>query len=346
LINLVGNALKFTCHGGVTLRLEVHSGDVPEKQLLTIEVEDTGTGIAPDDLECIFQPFVQVGDQTTQKGTGLGLTITRQFVELMGGRITVESMPETGSKFLVAVPVGRAEKIEISVFADNRGRCIGRADDQAEFRVLIVEVETENWLLLQRLLEETGFLVRHAVNGAAAVEEFRAWCPHFIWMGIRLPIMDGLETTRRIRELPGGRDVKIAACTASVFTNERDKCLAAGMDDSIPKPYRMNELFDCMARNLKIRFVYEYLPVGVTTTSPETTLYPETMAVLSPKLRKELADTVLRLDCAGITELVTRVSAVEPALGRVLAHYADRLDYTEILRVLQACENMSDQETL
>jgi CheY-like chemotaxis protein len=345
LINLVGNALKFTDQGGVTLRLDVRHGDAPEQLLLLIDVEDTGCGIAPEDLGRIFEPFVQVGDRDTQKGTGLGLTITRQFVELMGGQINVESIPGAGSKFRIAVPVGRAEDREISAAATMRGRLVGMADDQAVFRVLIVEDEIENRLLLQSLLEQAGFQVRHTSNGAAAVEAFNAWRPHFIWMDIHMPGMDGFEATRRIRELPGGKDVKIVACTASVFSNERDKCLAAGMDDIIHKPYCFDELFDCMARNLSIRFIYDVASAGPAIV-PSKILHPEAIALLPLELRMELADTIVSLDGVRIAELVSRISETEPALGSILAHFAEQLNYTEIIRALQACKEIQDRETL
>jgi len=347
LINLVGNALKFTDHGGVTLRLDVRHGDGPERLLLLIEVEDTGCGIAPEDHERIFEPFVQVAAQATQKGTGLGLTITRQFVELMGGEIIVKSIPGAGSKFRIAVPVGRANKSEISVAAAMRGRLVGMADDQTEIRVLIVEDEIDNRLLLQRLLAQTGFQVRHVTDGAAAVDAFKTWRPHFIWMDIHMPGMDGFEATRRIRELPGGKDVKIVACTASVIFIERDECLAAGMDGIIRKPYCSDELFDCMARQLSVRFIYDDALVSpALSLSPTKILRPEAIAVLPVELRLELTDVVVSLDRDRIAELVTRISEIEPDLGSTLAHYAEELNYTEIIRALQACKDIQDRETL
>lgn len=345
LINLIGNAVKFTSQGAVMLRLDARSSDVREQLLLLIEVEDTGAGIAGEDQERIFEPFVQIGAPATQKGSGLGLTITRQFVDLMGGSISVESAPGGGTKFRVEVPVGRVEEAEISTAEIIRGRVVGMVSGQPEFRILIVEDETENWLLLQRLLEQVGFRVRVAKDGAEGVQMFESWKPHFIWMDIRMPVMDGLEATRRIRELIGGKDVKIAACTASVFTEERDQCLSAGMDDFIRKPYRADEVFGCMARNLCVNFIYEEPSDRSPTVSPET-LRPEALAALSPVLRMELADAVVRLDSARITEIIQRVSEENPALGSVLADHADRLAYTEILRALQAGEDITDGDTL
>jgi signal transduction histidine kinase/DNA-binding NarL/FixJ family response regulator len=343
-INLVGNALKFTHHGGVTVRLDARPGDVPERLLLILDIEDSGVGIAPEYQERIFEPFVQVGAPGTQQGTGLGLTITRQFLELMGGRITVESAPGAGSKFHVEVPVGRAEEEDVSAAAVPRGRVIGVAVGQPDYRILIVEDEKTNRFLLQRSLEQVGLRVRVAGNGAEAVEAFSDWRPHFIWMDISMPIMDGREATRLIRELPGGKDVKIAACTAFVFSEERDQCLAAGMDDFIRKPFRADEVFDCMSRNLGVRFVYEETQDSTMAASLEI-LHPESMAPLPQELRMELFEALIQLDSPRIADVVRRVSETHPDVGRVLSQHADQLGYTEILRALQACEDMMDRET-
>ncbi len=344
LINLIGNAVKFTPHGAVILRLDARPAEVPEQLLLLIEVEDNGAGIAREDQKRIFEPFVQVGTPATQKGSGLGLTITRQFVDLVGGRIGVESAPGSGSKFRVEVPVGRVEEAGNPAVEGIRGRVVGLAADQPEFRVLIVEDETKNWRLLRRLLEQVGFPVRVAENGAEGVRMFESWQPHFILMDIRMPIMDGLEATRRIRELAGGKDVKIAACTAFAFSEERDQCLSAGMDDFVRKPYRADEVFDCMARNLGVRFIHEETP-GSTLTAPPETLQPESMTHLPAELRMELFDALIKLDSPRIIEIVRRVSETHPDVGRVLSQHADQLGYTEILRALQACEDMMDRET-
>jgi signal transduction histidine kinase len=154
IINLIGNAIKFTEQGSILLHLNAQPSNDPQRLQLIIEVEDTGIGIIAEDQIRIFDPFVQVGKLTTQKGTGLGLAITRTYVELMGGRISVESIPGKGSKFRVEVPVYRAEKMEARAAKINRGRVISIASGQNEYRLLIVEDQMENWLLLQRLFED------------------------------------------------------------------------------------------------------------------------------------------------------------------------------------------------
>jgi signal transduction histidine kinase/DNA-binding response OmpR family regulator len=343
IINLVGNAIKFTPQGGVTLRLSARPTDMPKRMMLIIEVEDTGIGISAEDQSRIFDPFVQVNNLTYQKGTGLGLTITQKFVDKMGGRISVESTPGKGSIFRVETPVDHADEREISTARIDRGWVAALAPGQPEYRILIVEDQMENWMLLQRLLEGVGFRVRVAGNGAEGVGAFTSWRPHLILMDIRMPIMDGLEAAKRIRALEGGRDVKIVALTASVFKEERDNVMAAGMDDFIRKPYRPNEIFDCLTRHLGIRFVEEESSENATT-EPVTALRPETFATLPTEIQKELTDALISLDVARINETIRKVSLLNPALGDALAHHADRFDYTRILEAVQGGTDNSRKE--
>lgn len=149
------------------------------------------------------------------------------------------------------------EEADVAVASVYRNRIASLAPDQPECRILIVEDQVMNWLLLHRILKKAGFQTRLVEDGAACADLFQSWRPHLIWMDIRMKGMDGLAATRRIRAMEGGHDVKIVALTASAFTKERDEIMAAGMDDFIRKPYRPEEIFDCMARHLGIRFLYE-----------------------------------------------------------------------------------------
>jgi signal transduction histidine kinase/CheY-like chemotaxis protein len=344
LINLVGNAVRYTDKGAVTLRLNARPAVAPKRLLLIFEVEDTGIGIAAEDQARIFYPFVQAGRQTIRKGTGLGLAITRNYVELMGGRISVDSAPGKGSIFCVELPVERVDESEVRAAETVIGRVLGMARGQPEYRILIVEDQMENWLLLQRLLEDVGFQVRVAENGAVGIEMFQVWQPHFIWMDIRMPVMDGLEATRRIRALDGGREVKIAAISASVFKQERDYVMAAGMDDFIHKPYRPGEIFACLERQLGVRFVHEEAPAA--SAAPMTVLRPDALAALPHELRRELTDALVSLDAPRISGIIRGVSEHNPALGDALAQHAGQLDYTAILQALQAGGDNKGKEAI
>ncbi|MFA6970751.1 MAG: ATP-binding protein [Gallionella sp.] len=329
IVNLVSNAVKYTNHGGVTLRLGVQPGvDVLR---LIIEVADSGVGISKDDQARIFEPFVQVGKPATQKGTGLGLSIVREYVELMGGNIIVESTPDTGSLFRVNLPVQRAEETEVMSTESAQGQVIGLASGQTDYRILIVEDQLENQLLLQRLLKDAGFSVKVAENGAEGVAMFQSYHPHFIWMDRRMPVMDGLEATKRIRALEGGTDVKIAAVTASAFADQREEMLAAGMNDFVRKPYRPAEIFDCLERQLGVRFVREQAVHAVA----DSALSPSSFANLPETLCRELADGLILGDTEQLARLILRIEQQDAALAKVLARHVADFDYLPILNALE-----------
>ena len=334
LVNLVSNAVKYTERGSVVLRVSEQAAWDAEHCRLVIELEDTGIGISAVDQARIFEPFVRAAKLSTSKGTGLGLAITKKYVELMGGSLRVDSEPGKGSLFRVEIPVAKVDRSEVPAASVTRGsRITGLEPGQPEYRVLIVEDREENWLLLHRLLQNAGFQVQVAEDGATGIEKFRTWRPHFIWMDWRLPGMDGLEATRRIRELEGGHNVKIAILSAFAFTEYREEALAAA-DDFVGKPFRAEEIFDCLARHLGVRYTYQ----TAVTEKAASALVQEALEALPAELRKELMDAVISLDIERIAGAINRISGQDAALGRVLSQYAERYAYSSILQALQSSE--------
>ncbi len=332
LINLLGNAVKFTQQGGVTVRFGLKPHVTPQR--LLIEVEDSGIGISAEDQKRVFQPFVQFGETATQKGTGLGLSIARQFVQLMGGTISFESTLGKGSTFRVELPMEKVAAADVlKPQSAGRGEIVGLAPDQPEYRILIVEDQLENQLLLSKLMKSMGLQTRLAENGEQAVSLFQSWAPHLIWMDRRMPVMEGLEATRRIRELPGGKEVKIVAVTASVFTEQRDEMLQAGMDDFVRKPYRFNEIYDCLSKQLGLRYRYSEAPAP--EESGDVALTAQMLAVLPPELRRELQETLESLEGGRIEAVIRQVAAVDPGLHKTLLQLAGNFDYPTILKALQ-----------
>ena len=254
LINLLGNAIKFTREGTVKLRLSAQPADEPGRARLCFDIEDSGVGMPQHDLGRIFEPFEQVRNAGPQKGTGLGLTITRRFVELMGGTLRVESEVGRGSRFVVELPLELARESETYGVELAPGHPFILEPGQPEWRVLIVEDDPESATVLRKMLTRAGFQVRVAENGALGIEAFQQWRPHFIWMDLGLPQLSGMEATRRIRQLDGGAEIKIAAITASAYASERDGVMRAGFDDFTFKPFRQTEIFFCMARHLGVRY--------------------------------------------------------------------------------------------
>ncbi|BDI28401.1 histidine kinase [Capsulimonas corticalis] len=331
LINLLGNAVKFSEYGGVTLRIESAPGESDRLDLI-FEVEDTGFGISPEDQAHIFEPFFQAGVPTEQKGTGLGLTITKQFVELMGGTIRVKSVVGAGSCFRVTIPAQLGESSAVKPAEIDRGRVIGLAPGQPSYKVLIVEDQIENSTLLHLLLEGIGFQTRVVDDGAKAVEQFQSWRPDFIWMDRRMPVMDGIEATQRIRAMEGGREVRIAGLTASAFSSEQDEVLAAGMDDCIGKPFRPSEIFECMSRLLGVQYKYEEI---ATEPAGHGLLSVDAIAALPAELKEELKDAILALDTRQISAIIQQISERNPAVGKTLSEHAEAFAYTSMLQALQ-----------
>jgi signal transduction histidine kinase/CheY-like chemotaxis protein len=336
LVNLVGNAIKFTRSGEVVLRAKVERWESQQSALVRFEVEDTGPGIDAEGSKRIFSPFVQLGDQpSTEAGTGLGLHITRQYVELMGGQIGVATEPGKGSVFHFAIPV-RIGHVSDEISAKPRlGIVVGLAPGQQRYRLLIAEDQPENRLLLQKLLAPLGFDLRQAVNGREAVALFEQWHPHLIWMDIRMPDMDGLEAARRIKASEPGAQTRIVALTAHALEDERREILAAGCDDFIRKPYRETEIFDALEKNLGVRFLYgENLASAAATES--TTVSLAQLEKLPPALLEELREAAVLLDGERCLEVAGRIARIDDKLGARLENMVKNLRHKELLAQLDS----------
>jgi PAS domain S-box-containing protein len=329
LVNMVSNAVKFTETGGVTIRLRAQK---KAQQLLLIEVEDTGPGISEADQQRLFKPFVQLPEGAAKGGTGLGLAIISQVVKLMEGNITVESKLGFGTLFRVALPLEEAEEPEvIPLTSMSKGEVISLAPGQPAYRILIAEDQPDNQKLLSRMMNMLGLEVRVAHDGKEALELFQEWCPELIWMDQRMPVMDGIEATRRIRQLPHGDKVKIVAVTASAFKEQEEEMRAAGMDDYVSKPYRFNEIYDSMGRQLGLRFIYSQ----ASTEPEERGLKPQMLRALPDEVRTELRIALKSLDAKVIENAIRRVSNLDDELAKRLTKITSSLDYPKILNALK-----------
>ena len=344
LINLLGNALKFTEAGSVTLQVSLvkdnrnrrasrfPQGMTNDKQQITkllFEISDTGPGIAPEEVNSLFEAFTQTATGLkSMEGTGLGLPISRQFVQLMGGDITLDSTPGRGAtfKFDILLQPTQGTSLETS---EPTGRVIGLTPNQKEFRILVVEDDWASRQLLVKLLISVGFLVREASNGEEAVTLWESWQPHLIWMDIQMPVMDGYEATRAIKQMPKGSDTVIIALTASAFEEQRSAILGAGCNDFVRKPFQENTLFEKMARHLGVRYLYqvENRPTSQSSTQP-LPLTKEGLRVMPSEWVHQLYQAALAMDDQLVVELIDRIPQTHTDLVNTLMNLVDnfRLD--------------------
>ncbi|WP_298036474.1 ATP-binding protein [uncultured Desulfuromonas sp.] len=330
LINILGNAVKFTEKGGIRVRAAV-KGDVPQAMRLAVDVEDTGVGIAADELDKAFEYFEQTASgRQAQCGTGLGLAISRDYVRLMGGDITVASRPGAGStfRFDIGIEAGEGEGPEEK---SPLPRVVGLETDQDIPRVLVAEDNPESRRLLVELLRTVGMEVKEACNGKEAVELFDRWRPHFIWMDIRMPVMDGRQAAQQIKAGEAGQSTVIAALTAHALEEERAAILAAGFDDFVRKPFREEELFAVMARHLGLRYRY----ADASEEGDPQELSPERLKDLPEPLRRELHEVVIELSMEKTLTVIEQISALDPPLGGALKEIARKLDFDRLLELLE-----------
>jgi CheY-like chemotaxis protein len=313
--------------------------------MLRIEVEDSGPGISPDDMEDIFNPFVQSeSGQRSQEGTGLGLSISKEFAELMEGSLTVSSDSGTGSTFTLVIPFEITELSAVEGIHATR-RVIGLEPGQPVYRLLAVDDKETNRALLVKLLTPLGFEVQEAVNGQAAIEIWDNWDPHLIWMDMRMPVMDGYEATRRIKASTKGQATVIVALTASALEEDRAIILSEGCDAYMRKPFRENELFDMLHKHLGVKFIYAEgggeMDEGLTLRggpAGETAHLTEAAGRISA-LPSDLVNSLQQATILGsldeILDVVSRIREQDPALANELAQLANDYEHDKIMDIIR-----------
>ncbi|WP_009633849.1 hybrid sensor histidine kinase/response regulator [Synechocystis sp. PCC 7509] len=331
LINLLGNAIKFTETGRVILRASVINN---EHLTLHFEVEDTGTGIESHELEKLFKPFVQTqAGQKSHQGTGLGLSISQQFACLMSGEIALKSTPSQGTVFYFDVPVKKEQKLE-ETETKPQTRVISLAPNQPTYRILVVEDRDENRQLLVKLLTSIGFEVRAAQNGQVGINIWQIWKPHLIWMDMRMPVMDGYQATRHIKSQLNGQSTIIIALTASAFDEERALVLSAGCDDFVCKPFLEAVILEKMAKYLGVRYLYEDSQLQPQETACYV-LKAASLSVMPPEWIEQLRQAALRTDEQQIFSLLQQISATNAPLAKALTEAVNNFRIDKIIDLFQ-----------
>ncbi len=358
LLNLLGNAVKFTQEGGVTLRVRTEDGngerDDGDALQLYFEVEDSGPGIAPKDMARIFEAFTQTQSGYDKKeGTGLGLAISRQFVRHLGGKIKAAGIEGRGAVFAFTVRAKPASVVEMDSHRPAprvNGLKSTQGADRQTYRILAVDDNAENRALLRLLLERVGFVVKTAENGRQAVDLCQKWRPHLIWMDIRMPVMDGYEATKTIRRAATNRQETppvIIALTASAFNEDREAVFAAGCDDFVRRPFRESDIFSKIQEHLGVEYTYApHAPVsGKSLCGLSEATFTSGIARIDRSAFSELKSAIELSDMERMEQVVAEIGKDHSDLADGLKELIDTFQYDRILAFLHKAENASGKNS-
>ncbi|HEY5284758.1 MAG TPA: response regulator, partial [Polyangia bacterium] len=330
-INLLGNAVKFTSRGQITWFVEIQQA--PEGLRLITSVEDTGPGIDPADFGILFDKFAQTPLGIRVGGTGLGLAISREFARLLGGDVTVESEPGKGSRFHFKIPLASGDVFDL---VDRTGlrQITGIEPGTGPWRILVVDDQTDSRALLVKMLSTVGFETCEATDGEQALQAFESYHPHAVLMDLRMPHMDGFETTRRLKQNPGGRNIPIIAVTASTFEEDRRKALDGGMDDFLGKPFRDVEILELLRAHLQVDYVYvenQRTPTPIALPIGMAGWQPSTLCNAPTRLLEDLRSATVAAEYDRALELVSDLAATAPAAAEELRRLVRTYDYQGVM---------------
>ncbi len=339
LINLLSNAIKFTKEGDIAVRVSA-VGDDENQQLpisnyrLYFEIEDTGCGMAADELERLFQAFVQTKTgEKSQQGTGLGLAISQHFVKLMGGTIAVRSQVGSGTTFAFDIPVTAVDAAAIQPVQQPR-RAIALEPNQPRYRILIVDDRKDNRKLLIKLLAAFDFELQEASNGEEAIEWWTSFEPHLIFMDMWMPVMDGYEATKRIKATVKGQATAIIAVSADNGQEARTVTVSDDGDDFIHKPFREAEIFAALHKHLGVRYIYdepETVPEPIQMEAPT----PETVAALPEDWLAALEKATIECDLELMLSQIEQIRDRDRSLASALTALANDFQFNQILALIR-----------
>ncbi|MGB3188758.1 MAG: PAS domain S-box protein [Limnoraphis sp.] len=357
LINLLSNAIKFTQKGTVCLEADLSEtspvcliGTETLPVQLHFRVSDTGVGIEPDEIDNLFSPFVQTQSGIkSQQGTGLGLAICKGYIKLFGGKIEVHSQPRVGTVFDLEMPALPVDIAEIIPENSSQSQVIGLQPNQPLYRILIVDDEPYNRQLLEQILTPVGFELQTANNGLEAIDQWQNFQPDLIWMDLKMPVIDGYEATRQIRQLEHQNQASasprtvIIVLTASAYNYQKEAALQAGCDDFVYKPLQVTVILNKMTEYLGVQYLYKQIHQASQTVNWENDLSQtqSQLATLSSEWKSRLQEAVLSLDGEEINHLIREILPEHENLANYLKFQTENFNYEPILQLLATQENNS-----
>ncbi|MEG3863287.1 ATP-binding protein, partial [Microcoleus sp. herbarium12] len=347
LINLIGNAVKFTERGGVTFKVSVVdcASDETRTEILTakvrirFQVEDTGIGIAADELPKIFAPFEQVGNTRRHtEGTGLGLAISRQLVEIMGSELQVESTLGRGSIFWFELDLLAVDSPETH---KNYSEKLIKGFKGTNKKILVADDQWENRSVLIHLLEPLGFEIIEATDGQDCLNKALEFQPDCILIDLVMPVMDGFEAMRQIRKLPNFENVVAIGTSASIMEVEKQGSLAAGCNAFLPKPIRAEELLNCLQFHLELEWIYEKLPDENYESGDSDNQSQIQDEQIIPPPTEEIAiflELAMRGDLGGIQKQAEKLAKIDATYASFASHLNQLAKNFEEEKILEFVE--------
>lgn len=330
LINLLGNGVKFTKEGSISLKVSW------QNNIAKFVITDTGPGMTKEETQKAFNAFEQTRTGAeSQEGTGLGLTISRDFVNLMGGELFLVCQLGKGCEFSFEITLPETKEI---IQVETR-KVIALEEGQAEYRVLVVDDALENCQLLDMMLSPIGFLVKQASNGQEAVKIWQSWQPQIILMDLQMPLMDGYGATKKIRDLEEKNNATIIiAFTANVFDHSKEKILASGFNDLIVKPFREIEIFEKFTKHLSIKFKFESsLPTLVTENleTKEQIFTSKRLSMLSDEFISKLERALIVGDNKMAQQVIEEIAVQDKNLAEEMSKMVKNLQIDELLELIE-----------
>jgi PAS domain S-box-containing protein len=310
LINLLGNAVKFTDNGHVDFKVSAIATSTPNAIGIRFQVDDTGSGISNDQLEEIFLPFQQVGDQKRMtEGTGLGLAISKKLVEMMGSSLQVSSILGQGSSFWVDLDLQAAEDlVDLQEIKERQIVGYRQKTGHDPIRILVVDDKRENRLVLVNFLAPLGFEMFEALNGLECLQQAHEHKPEIILLDLVMPVMDGFEATRQLRQLPEFQSTIIIAVSASVFGYDQSTSIDVGCNTFIPKPVRHSTLLDRLKTYLDLEWEYEVEPQPKLSESGPISAPGLQSAVPDPEIITQLLQLAMMGDVVSLEEQAMQIA--------------------------------------